>query len=70
VGGRAVGAEIGLAGEADGWGHGNSVGRRRFKFDSNYNSNGFKQIQTVPNFNRRKRDLPKLKIFEVKYYCE
>jgi hypothetical protein len=45
-------------------------GQRRFKFDSNYNSNGFKQIQTIPNFNRPKRDLPKLENFEIKYCCE
>jgi hypothetical protein len=42
VGGRrAVSAKTG---EADGWGPGNSAGRRQFKFDLNSNSNRFKQI--------------------------
>jgi hypothetical protein len=41
-----------------------------FKFDSNSNSNGIKQIQTISNFDRPKRDLPKLKKIEIKYGCE
>jgi hypothetical protein len=40
------------------------------KFDSNSNSNGFKQIQTVSKFDRPKRDLPKIKKIEIKYSCE
>jgi hypothetical protein len=37
-------------GEANKWGPGNSAGRRQFKFDSNSNSNGFEQVQTISNF--------------------
>jgi hypothetical protein len=40
------------------------------KFNLKSNSNHFKTDSNHSNFDRFKKDLPELKIFEIKYGCE
>jgi hypothetical protein len=60
------GAEQGREREADRWGQ---VAQCCFKLIP-FNLNRFKQILNCSNFNQSKKNLPKLKKFEIKYGVE